>query len=226
MTETIATVVGKNARAIRLSAGLTIEGLVQEARKNGLRWSAGRISHIERGDQTLSVDTLLMLANLLTAATDQEVRPVDLLRTDEDVQLSWEPAVTGAGLRKMFTGEDGGFSVLMTPGGSSRVAHMLEAVRASSARMSAAAGGSLTYGQMEDLSTAASPADRRHAEKLGLDSSEYLGWCYRLWGHPLSQETERRAPAGATPQKKGRITRELLDELRQRIAEDQRHGDG
>lgn len=224
MTETIATVVGKNARAVRQAEGLTIEDLVKVARENGLNWSAGRVSHIERGDQVLSVDTLLMVSAVLTEATGEHCGPADLLHTREAVQLSWEPPVTGQGLQDMITGEAHGFDMMLTQRGRETLLRARAGIR-DWRRVSEVAGGSLNFGQIQDLVASWTPADDRHREKLGLSSSDYLGWCYRVWGRILSQETERRAPEGATPQKKGRITRELLDELRQKMNEAQPSGD-
>lgn len=60
-------------------------------------------------------------------------------------------------------------------------------------------------------------ADKRNAKKLGLSEPEFCAWSVRLWRHLMSEETERRAPENATAQKKGRITRELMEEMREAV---------
>lgn len=56
-------------------------------------------------------------------------------------------------------------------------------------------------------------ADHRAARRLGMSDSEFRAICDVLWGHPLSIERDRRVPQGATAQKSGRMTRQLMQEV-------------
>jgi transcriptional regulator with XRE-family HTH domain len=57
-------------------------------------------------------------------------------------------------------------------------------------------------------------ADHRMARSLGLDSDEAAIKMATLWGQSFTAERDRRAAAGANPQKRGRISRELKTELK------------
>ena len=51
--------------------------------------------------------------------------------------------------------------------------------------------------------------------KLGMTDAEFLARSVQLWGRVLSAEVDARSDPGDSPQKRGRITRVLLDELRE-----------
>lgn len=57
--------------------------------------------------------------------------------------------------------------------------------------------------------------DERAADRLGIGLDEFRGVCIRRWGHVLTAEVDQRAEPGATAQKRGHITRALVDELRE-----------
>lgn len=58
-------------------------------------------------------------------------------------------------------------------------------------------------------------AEQRAAKKLGITATELQMQAMELWGFSLEQESGRRAGPGSSPQARGRVTRVLLDEMRE-----------
>lgn len=56
-------------------------------------------------------------------------------------------------------------------------------------------------------------AETRLANRSGVDSEALHEACMNLYGHSLDEEAAKRAGEGATPQKRGRVTRVLADEI-------------
>lgn len=56
-------------------------------------------------------------------------------------------------------------------------------------------------------------AETRLANRNGVDSEALHEACMNLYGHSLDEEAAKRAGEGATPQKRGRMTRVLADEI-------------
>lgn len=56
-------------------------------------------------------------------------------------------------------------------------------------------------------------AETRLANRSGVDSEALHEACMNLYGHSLDEEAAKRAGEGATPQKRGRMTRVLADEI-------------
>lgn len=56
-------------------------------------------------------------------------------------------------------------------------------------------------------------AETRLAKRNGVDAEALHAVCMALYGHSLDEEAAKRAGEGATPQKRGRVTRVLADEI-------------
>ncbi|NYI66068.1 hypothetical protein BJY26_000374 [Spelaeicoccus albus] len=72
----------------------------------------------------------------------------------------------------------------------------------------------------EDGEAPASLAEERAAKKLGIETGELQRRAIQLWERPLEEESARRAGAGSTPQARGRVTRVLVDEIREAAAKE------
>lgn len=214
MPLTIAEVVGSNVRAARVERGFTLADVSRAAQSHGIKWSTGRVAHIENGDRELSVQTLLLLALVLSRLFEEGVTPLQLLTTDDDVNIGLDYEVTGEGLGLLVTGQETEVQLGMIPHGREILADAAEAVSERARGIAEISGRAISVGELGRLVEAFELADERAVKKLGITEGEYLGWCRKLWGHVMSMEVAERAPADATPQKKGRITRELLAELR------------
>lgn len=68
---------------------------------------------------------------------------------------------------------------------------------------------------MDRLPALVTPGEERLASKLGISAEQLQDWSQQLWGEAIEARRDRLAGEGASPQKKGRVTGKLLDELRQ-----------
>nr|WP_255396208.1 helix-turn-helix transcriptional regulator [Kocuria sp. CNJ-770] len=217
MTRTVPDVIGQNVRQIRERRGLTLDDIARESREYGLRWNTGRVSRIERGDGAVTMETLLVLALVLSELTGESVTPAVLLDASEPIEIAPQATLRPGVVREVLEGRNAGLFVGDLVDGEKLIQ---EAVGRLQDRMGAyrnVMGPGFDTERVNEAQAAWSLADERAARKLGVANAEFLAWSVRLWGHTMSAEVEKRAEPGASPQKKGRITRVLLDELRQAV---------
>ena len=67
-------------------------------------------------------------------------------------------------------------------------------------------------------------ADQRAARKLSITKDEFIDLSLKLWGSLMSERTEELATPADSAQKKGRITRELIEEMRVALEEGKNDG--
>lgn len=219
MTQTVAEVVGRNMKRTRERGGLTLDEVAREARVYGHRWNTGRVSRMERGEGSVTVDLLLFIAYLLGNLLGEAVRPADLLRSDEGIQIAPRATLNPGKAAQALEAGDSGLWTSDLVEGDDLIDEEMEQVRARydgvGEVLRPVGMTPRTAEQLDEAHRAWSLSDERAARKLGLSQGRFTAWSIRLWGRLMSAEVERRSPAGATPQKKGRITRELLAELQE-----------
>jgi hypothetical protein len=66
--------------------------------------------------------------------------------------------------------------------------------------------------------------EERTRKALNIDELELAKWSAKLWDSTFSEERDRRAGAGANPQKRGQVTRQMRAELEAAIRAAE-HGD-
>lgn len=82
-------------------------------------------------------------------------------------------------------------------------------------------------GELSEAEESVGLPERRAARALGVPALTVALLSYRLWGHGFTRERDRRAGGDASPQKRGRVTRELVTELAGHLApSEQRGGNG
>lgn len=227
MSISLAQVVGRNVRRLREAHDVKLEDIARSAQALGLRWNTARVSRIDRGEGNITLETALILALILTDVTATNVSLGALLESDEPIELAPRATLTVGTAQALARGDrivtyrDG-----LVEGGEILEAGVLPIAQAHESYNEILRPVGVTPERTNALNegrAAWSLADERNARKLGLSDAEFLAWSVRLWGRLMSQETEARAPEGATAQKKGRITRDLMDDLRQQLGAD--HGD-
>lgn len=217
--------IGGQVRLLREKHGLTLDDVARQIqRKYGLSWSRSRVGDIENGRGSATVEVLVVLCAALADLTGQRLSPAMLLDTARPVQIGPRYLVAPGALPALFRGE----AADLDPLGSDHQAgpdedELSQSFRAF-AELQLAVGdakGRVSEDDARRAFSAAALADERAATKLGLSRAQLVGYSLRLWGRLLSEESAARAGEGTTPQKRGRITRELLQEI-----EDARsHGD-
>lgn len=194
--ETLAQVIGRNARTLRLAGGHTQQGVATAMVRLGLPWDSGRVARLEAGDSVPTLPTVVLVAAALDQLTSARVAitVVDLLRSDAMVALAPGITVPSSALIGVMRG--GGAAALVPepdyPFVRTGESPTLDALRA-------------TYGRTE----------QRAAATLGVDRAMMLSLSAELWGRNLGEERDVRAQeAGITSRvEKARITQALAGEL-------------
>ncbi|WP_225213361.1 helix-turn-helix domain-containing protein [Corynebacterium gallinarum] len=217
MTESLMTlsqVIGQNVRNIR--AEHTLEELASHGRALGTTWSAASISAIERGEFRATIEAVSMLALSLDQLRGEgtlkgEVTSRDLFQTDKPIALG-KKLVTSTDHLLQFLGGDTSGTVLDT-------SHMMKNIQEGMRewvegyeRLNLPNDSMDLYFRVEE-SGPQTPAEHRLAKKVGIDVQELRTWAVHLWGKSFEDHRDDIAGPDATPQKKGRVSRELLNEI-------------
>lgn len=230
MKQTVSEVVGTNFSALREGAGVTLEDVARRARHYGLRWNPARVSRIDRGEGSITLETALMLAVILTDLRRDKppVALADLLESVEEFQLAPRATVrAGYSDALLLQSDMGDATDVIVEGGPDAttdpnlLSRTLPALRQVFGPRPGVTTSQRVFGAVMNMTL----TDERNARRMGLTEAEFAAWCVKLWGHLMSVETEQRAPEGATAQKKGRITRELMQELQGYVSGERARGD-
>lgn len=229
----ISDVFGKWLRDYRQSHGLTLEQISDAARKYSGGWKASKFSQIERGGS--KADALPTMLICLSALNDlRETR-------GEVPDLSLKDALSSCDtfkISKFFTAS--ATSVLGTLSAEPVRLNMAPIEHSPSMWELPKVRDKARYeydGDSEDgirvllmeSTHAPTSAETHMAEKLLWEPIKIAAICDVLYGHSLDEESAMRAGHGATPQKRGRITRLLKTEIEQyakKVEEEERSAYG
>lgn len=201
---TIPQVVGTNLRSIRSEYGLTLNDVAKALRTYNLHWSTGRLGDIEAGRGSATVQMVLALSLALSEVCGVPISSLRLLASDAPVLLDGEHlAVKGEVFERLVKGEQSSIDFSTDRPGPTEEELLERAFPSAYAAKK----------QEDQLSVDWDLADSRAAKRLGMSDQAFQALCFRTWGHLLSVEVQQRADPDASPQKKGRITRELMKDL-------------
>ncbi|MGS2805963.1 hypothetical protein [Nocardia sp. MW-W600-9] len=206
--------------AKRYRGAHTTDQMSRHAREFGLKWNAGRVSALEKGDISPTIPNLVAVAGALRSLTGQDVTLADLLTYEGRVELNEVLTVPGERLVSFVNGD----------------AVRLLASEIPAFRERSAATGRVLKREFMDRDDWTSPdqldrfnrwqaaifgatdADERAAADLGLRVAELQQKAVDRWGRGFSAERDARAGEGANNQKRGRVARDLKAELREVIS--------
>lgn len=220
-TVSLRAAIGAKVRELRERSGRRQDDVAQEARDLGLAWNRARVGALERGDKAIPVEELVLLP-LLLATEDGAPSLLDLLPSgDQWVTLGDATRVKADTIRAIVAGETfavGGIEAMRSTTTREEAERGMEEMR----RIVAVWPG----GKLDDVVRAEDDA-RRDAEqvagrKLGVPARVVSLAAWSRWGRGLTDERDARvaekAPEDAAPRTvqalRGRVTRELYDELR------------
>ncbi|PVY29912.1 helix-turn-helix domain-containing protein [Williamsia muralis] len=196
-------VLGGNVRRLRLAAGVRVEDLAKEAKRQGLQWSVSRVGDMEGGRVEAKVETLLAVAQALANVTGQPVTLADLMAGEdraawfqgEPVQPEPEPEqqVAPADIARRNSYES--------------LQHAAEKLQVSEAEVAPVL---LAY---EDTGL----VDQRAAKALGLKVKELTRHAVALWGHNFTTERDRVAGPDAHAARLGEVNRALRAQVQERL---------
>jgi transcriptional regulator with XRE-family HTH domain len=205
-------------RRIREKTGRRQEDVAAEARAYGLQWTSATVAAIETGRRHVSAVELLMLPWVLGEAGDP-IELADLFAGAGRVQLTPEASVDGRVLAAAVTGRVREIGKLRA---KSWAGSWNTPRRRASARALREEHELLKRAAVYDQSAAdawkaweesGGEAERKAGYRFGCEPLDVALAARSLWGRSLSDERNARAQPGASPQARGRITRQLLDEL-------------
>lgn len=207
---TLAETIGRNVNLLRLELGLTMEQVASAGKSFlGLSWSAGSIGAIEKGRFKPTLDTLLAIAtvipntkSILEGRASLDYSPpiplLSLISGSDHIQISPSRMISPDDLVSWMR-EEGGFKPQFT--------------------LAYATHGDL-IGSISSISAQPSVAEARIAEKAGINPEDLLRVSSKLWGQGIEARRDALAGPDASAQKKGRITRTLIEEIKHNLGRD------
>lgn len=225
-----------NTRAV---LGLTLDQIAQAARLYGANWSPSSVRNLERGQASLTLPTLIVLALALGRVQGRPISVLELCSTAENLVLTegdagivvsreWLEAVLGNETVTYDLQLSADFDTHEEPAESPHTrAKRLEQQR----NMYLVNGRDVPKELSDELFRALDDArktppepvtlaEKRAADKLSITPLELQRYALRLWGRALEAESAFRAGDGSSPQARGRITRVLVDEIRKVVDRD------
>jgi transcriptional regulator with XRE-family HTH domain len=206
-TRTLEEAVGGELKRLRKASGLRQEAIARVAQGFGLGWTQPTVAAIESGRRHLTLGELGMLPMIIVNAVGQLAIPgppyirlgrvLDLIPdTDEWVRVAPGQEAQLKQVRWLF-------------------GTLKERVAAMKEREGAVA---LYEMRRPEGVLFITEAERKVARALKTTPERVSRAAHTLWGHSLDEERDQRTgDAAATPQKRGRVTRRLLLELKRTI---------
>lgn len=173
----------------------------------GMNWSSGSINAIEKGAFKPTLETLAALALALGELHNSDAVPVsELLKSSTDIYLTEIMLLTPKGLTSWLEG--GQIDTFYNAAAFFEVESTLneEVERMKSLRWPPGV-------PVTSPTSSPSPGEIRLAKKIDLDPVELQVWSTFVFGKPFEAHRDELAGEGATPQKKGRIARKLLEQI-------------
>lgn len=224
----LAAVVGRNARAHRKRHGATLEDVAKRASALGLRWNTGRVGDLESGRIPATLPTLVVLAQALGDATDERVSVADLVWYDGWVELNPALTIRGETLKQSLEGQPLALVARDIHGQVEKAFGIFEEIR----RLHDDAWENVPEElQHEDpievdrIAAAAGVAERRLCKDFSLRPHVLAALSHHLWGKSFSEERDGRAGEDANAQRRGRISREMKQEIEAYLASRRTDGD-
>ena len=220
--QSVREVVGVNVRSIRDAAGASQDDVATAARQVGLRWTRSRVAALERGDKPVDVAELVLLAQVLGQVSGEPVAVGDLLDGPGAVVLSPTVTVHQSTLVRWLAGVAVEVRVRDVPGEAERLQAASRGLPKTMERLVRLAGGETTTEAAADAERAAGEAEERAGRTLGVSRADVALLSAGLWGHAMTTERDSRvgdAPPRSRAQLRGRVTRQLVAELRERLEE-------
>ncbi|MEV0078048.1 hypothetical protein AB0H58_16715 [Nocardia neocaledoniensis] len=210
----MAEVVGLNAK--RLREPHTADQMSRHARWAGLRWNSGRVADLEKGRIAPTVSNLVAVAAALRSLTGQDVTLADLVTHDGPVELNEAMTIPGARLAGYLSGDPVQRFASEEP---SLTTEANESARVMREYFMGESFPDPNFGLWQNALRRTTDADERAAADLGVSVAEMLAVAVQRWGRGFSAERDYQAGEGANNQKRGRIARQLKDELREALSD-------
>jgi hypothetical protein len=207
-------------RRAREQTGRRQEDVAAEARAYGLAWTPATVAAIETGRRHVTAVELLLLPFVLSEAGGEVIELKDVLAGIGRVQLTRETSVDPKVLVDVVSGRAAALGELP----AREWGRLWDTPRRRAAKRAMKAVSELApyaekYPGMsardQELAWEESggEAERHASYRFDCSALDIAMAARNLWGRSLSAERDARAEPDASPQARGRVTRQLLDEL-------------
>ena len=227
--KSLAEVVGENVK--RLRGEKSMETVASAAQAFGLNWSAGSVSAIESGNFKVTIETLMALTSILNNEDnwirgDDDVEAYalgpkleELFKSDALITVGKGSVTTHSAILKWLHG-----SQLETRLAPEMLEKAKEMIAISSSRLkSLNLPEGTTFGDLRTKYRNPTAGEERAAKRAGVDVLELLAWSDSLWAMRFEERRDKLAGEGSTPQKKGRVTRNLISDIQAAMDADGKH---
>jgi transcriptional regulator with XRE-family HTH domain len=208
--QSLAAVIGKNARHLRIQAGLTLDQVALAAKQRGMKWSESRVADFEAGKVAPNLTTLISVCLALADLGCKATLP-DLVTSGQPIQISESLCVYEDELLRLLsrrrpsrrgspTAKEQPPDKRVTPEWGDEP--IMRAEKAT---------GPLPLAPSSTTTDGATEA--RVRKSLGISLDQLAELSTDLWGRSFSEERDRRARKGANAQARGQVSRRMLTEL-------------
>ncbi|WP_454175064.1 hypothetical protein [Gordonia sputi] len=208
---------GANARRIRRASSASLEDFAEAIAHQGLNWTTGRVGDLEGGRVEAKLSNALAVAQTLANLADEPVALADLFAgTDFEALFRGEPLrpQTNHGHDPDETLTD----LARRLGWTGTAVNQWDAVQHAARDFGVS---KREVGPYLFAFDSAKRADERAAKALQISVVELTEHAVQLWGHSLATERDRIAEPGASTARLGQLTRQLRDQIEQRIGRNQ-----
>jgi transcriptional regulator with XRE-family HTH domain len=239
---TIPDAVGAFVSSVRREHGITLDQIAHAGRSYGASWSASSVSNIERGQASLTLPSLVLLALALGEVLGRPLALSSLLGEADVIELATgaQSPVKRSWIDSVLAGAPVTLSPALALDDEDWELHedledeVLNRMRESRGREMTDVEKNGNLAQMLDQSqtpperrgsspardNAGTLAEERAAKKLGLTIARLQRAAVGIWGRSLEEESSRRAGRDSSPQARGRVTRLLIEEIRESMKEE------
>jgi hypothetical protein len=191
-----------------------MEAVAAAGRPHGIFRSAGTIASIEKGSSRVTLEMLIGLSLALGALREKGnfVEFEELIKYDGRIQVGDGIAMKPEKIVEWLSGGN----LSWQPVFASAEEHAMRWTAPPSIKK---------LSEQEraewraELYAGITPTEERLAKKVDRSPAEIRAWAIEMWGHGIEEERDHRAGDDATAQKKGRVTRTILNEVLDRITE-------
>ena len=220
---------GRRLSEIRRERGLTLDDIATASQHFGTNWTSATISSMERGGSNIArLDVLMILTEAVTFTDDNgDVAPMTLAdwfsiwgkEDGQDVVIAENDAISlndelSTSRNNVAAALEGQPPTLFPLLGTKEQRE--ELYRTVDMKDSAPANTEKkphVPDRLRGNAHVATLSEQRAAIKFGLSPELFACVVKMRYGHYLDEEVAKRAGADASPQKRGRVTRKIFEEL-------------
>ncbi len=212
--------VGEYVKCCRVQYDLTLDQFASESRVFGSNWNYSSVKKLEEGKMSMTLDNLLILVKTISSLTQTETSLSKVFQGGGALDIGDSHFITRSDICKALDGK--GYEIRQLQRSSrkddSAVAFLSKAIMEQIPDIMKGVSSALVHNAARRysdnfLSHVPTLSEIRASEKLNVVPGAVAALCLMKYGRFLDDETAARAGEGASPQKRGRETRGVLEEL-------------